>query len=129
VIHAPETLWSHNSETFTLERHDGRCEGLLHRDGRLMCLLVVESEEDSARALAWEWQMKREPPISPRARLYERSQIPSQHGLAPPLLQTAMWLGIIVTNGGETWTVTRRNASENWSESGVNGASKSSVNR
>ena len=59
MINALETLWSHNSETCSIQRHDGRYELLLRRDGRLICLLAVFESEDSARALAWEWQMKR----------------------------------------------------------------------
>ena len=66
---APETLWSNNSETCTLEITESHYVVLLHHDGRLKCLLKVESEA-AARTLAEQWRIKlnRRPlPIQPSA--------------------------------------------------------------
>ena len=59
VTHASEVLWSDASHICTLGRDDDRYELLLHRDGRLVCLLTVESE-DAARTLAHQWRLKRD---------------------------------------------------------------------
>jgi hypothetical protein len=51
---ASETLWSSGAAICTLQMKEGRYEVLLHRDGRFVCLLTVDSEA-AARSLAHTW--------------------------------------------------------------------------
>ena len=54
-------LWSTDFEICTLRQLDGRYEVLLNRDGRLACVLAVDSE-DAARTLAHQWHIKHQCP-------------------------------------------------------------------
>ena len=62
MTHQPdELLWSTDSEICTLRQRNGGYELVLHRDGRLACVLAVDSE-DAARALAHQWRLKHQRP-------------------------------------------------------------------
>jgi len=52
--HPSEILWSIGTATCSLQLREGRYELVLHRDGRFVLLLTVDSE-DAARSLADKW--------------------------------------------------------------------------
>ena len=61
-----ETLWKRGSELCSLVHRESHYELLLSREGRVMCLLAVESE-DAARTFAQQWLAKMHPPNVPSA--------------------------------------------------------------